>query len=513
MVEERVSDAALLERWNREVGRNVSTFHYRGYRLFVTKDGNGILYFDHTQAGVWGGGRPARNIPLARFIGARYNGGVCLLNGDGLEGFNAQEWQTQVRDAAQAEFGWEHCAVVPYMALRGAGINPETFKLIHVTQDEIVRQNISVLPIDGREAMAYFTNLVENHTTDRLLAAGFVSTRVTTGYNSYQGEIGNNRWQVRYREERLTLGPRVYRLENLWLWAQPEHGALGWQQVRIGEGVADTEGHDFWISNVHRLGACVFRAHGPEGKNHRWVSAFDQAEPEPLYYLAQLPDRGVCKTYDDAIKLLAPEIVHHARKEGKRVERQGDVFAIETNMTDEQVYSEAKTRVRREIALQEGAVLLRQGMRPQPPAEGEIRERVACACCNSRPWGGHGPNARRALSIFRTGHTASEVVVRKDGVTFIRGIMYHDPQIETPGRRAEHRQVSLGFADQVGSNPYGGKWYIAIRNTVPRARPARAPILELQDGTEGQQRVRRQRNSDQIATLERNRRIEAGQRT
>jgi hypothetical protein len=111
----------------------------------------------------------------------------------------------------------------------------------------------------------------------------------------------------------------------------------------------------------------VFSAEGWDGRRHRFISAFDQLEPDPLYYLAQLPDKGEVKSYQDAIDILAPPMVHHARKNGKRVERQGDVFAIETDLHTRHIYSRAVTRVRRDVALQVLEIVRQRGANRADP--------------------------------------------------------------------------------------------------------------------------------------------------
>jgi hypothetical protein len=62
------------------------------------------------------------------------------------------------------------------------------------------------------------------------------------------------------------------------------------------------------------------------------------------------------------------------------------------------------------------------------------------------------------LKIFGTAHTADEVVVCEDGVTFVRGNLYHDAFLDEAGRDPEHVVRPLN----------GKKWFLAVRNTVPR---------------------------------------------
>jgi hypothetical protein len=62
------------------------------------------------------------------------------------------------------------------------------------------------------------------------------------------------------------------------------------------------------------------------------------------------------------------------------------------------------------------------------------------------------------LAIFGTGHTASEVAVCRGGVTYIRGIFRHEPAIAGERRDRDHAAQKLD----------GARWYLAVRNTVPR---------------------------------------------
>jgi hypothetical protein len=191
-----------------------------------------------------------------------------------------------------------------------------------------------------------------------------------------------------------------------------------------------------------------------------------------MYFLAQLPDQAktMVSSYSEALHALAPPLVHQARENGIPVYRQGDVFAIETDLTDEQVYANCRTRVRRDIVLArtDQGLLFRvfSGNAELPePAEGEVAERVPCELCHQhRRRIGNGPKAQRALSIYRTGHTATEVVVADNGTTYVRGTMHHDPFIEERGRTREHQDVMLHQPEQKA------KWCVALRNTVPRRK-------------------------------------------
>lgn len=79
----------------------------------------------------------------------------------------------------------------------------------------------------------------------------------------------------------------------------------------------------------------------------RFVSSFDRNEPgQGLYFLATLPNRSRARTVESAIDDLAPASVHAALARGRTVYRQGDIFAIATNLTDVDVYGFARSRAR-----------------------------------------------------------------------------------------------------------------------------------------------------------------------
>jgi hypothetical protein len=172
-------------------------------------------------------------------------------------------------------------------------------------------------------------------------------------------------------------------------------------------------------------------------RRFRFVSSFDYSEPGDLYFLAALPRSSKAETVEAAIEALMPSAVRAAIDAGRDVIRQGDIFAVETDLTTKDVYARAAKRARRS-----------QIERDSQPRKGEE------------------VNAASVISIFGTAHTATEVAVTANGVTFVRGRLYHDPNRWTnrwSGRNArirDHRTRIIGDGDK--------RWYIAIRNTVPR---------------------------------------------
>lgn len=156
------------------------------------------------------------------------------------------------------------------------------------------------------------------------------------------------------------------------------------------------DGQWTWTIQRHQLGASVFRASytAREGEDWRpvtrsayFLSAFDDQEPAPLYFLCQLPDGPVPATVADALECLKPPEVTEAEAAGLTVTRQGDIFAVPVDLPTRKV-----------------------------PGETE-----------------------RGAYLLGTSHTATEV--RGSGsATYARGILRHRP----PYRWPDHRRRAMG---------------------------------------------------------------------
>jgi hypothetical protein len=167
-----------------------------------------------------------------------------------------------------------------------------------------------------------------------------------------------------------------------------------------------------WTVSRHLLGASVFRAAYTTYEGADWrrvtrtayfLSAFDEQEPSPLYFLCQLPDDAVPSTVAGALQALKPPEVTAAEEGGRTVTRQGDVFAVPEDVP---------TR-----------------LLPGPTRRGDY--------------------------LLGLTHTASEVRTGHDGVTYARGILRHAPG---HGRRPEHVRQPMGDRKT---------WHRIVRNTVP----------------------------------------------
>jgi hypothetical protein len=175
------------------------------------------------------------------------------------------------------------------------------------------------------------------------------------------------------------------------------------------------DGRWMWNTNRHWLGAAVFRAdytisdrsRGDGGTGTRtayFLSAFDEQETRPHYFLCELPPGARPESVTDALDSLKPPEVIAAEAAGLPVTRQGDVFAIPTTV--------ATRRLPRK------------------------RER-----------GAH---------VLHLSHQATEVCVTDDGATYGRGVLRHAPS--ESWRRPEHRRQPMGDRKT---------WHLIVKNTVP----------------------------------------------
>lgn len=169
----------------------------------------------------------------------------------------------------------------------------------------------------------------------------------------------------------------------------------------------------------------------------RWatyLSSFDYNEPHRPYFFCEMPYGCKAQTVDEAVDALMPSYVRWRIEQGDDVLRQGDVFAVPTDLTTDELESVAETvEVSRYDV--EGAAF-------KVPVT--IRRRGAN---ESYPSG--------ALDILGTNHQATHVIKTKDG-WYGRGRMYHSPRFRGP----DHRVVKLE----------DDRWYLFVKNTVPEAR-------------------------------------------
>lgn len=156
-----------------------------------------------------------------------------------------------------------------------------------------------------------------------------------------------------------------------------------------------------------------------------YLSGYDSQEAPPLYFLCRLPHE--VDSVADARDALMPESVKIALKEGRRVERQGDLFAIRSNMTDRDIED----------------------------AGGTIWDYEAFH-------GDHG-SKRAGLALkgeyrlYGTIHTAKRLARLPSGMEMATGWLVHDPLLGEDRRNPDHQQRMLDDG-----------WWFVIPNTVPK---------------------------------------------
>lgn len=201
----------------------------------------------------------------------------------------------------------------------------------------------------------------------------------------------------------------------------------------------DEDGFYRWTRYVHHLGASLFKAqyqvYDTTAKDFRQVtafflSAFDEQETRPLYFLAELPQGCEPATVAEAFGMLKPEEVKMAEANGKPVTRQGDIFAIPTEYTTRQL-----------------------------KAMGGVRPNGDRAEFNRRTYG----LGKTEAYILGDSHTASDVLEVPTGQgdeywTYARGTLRHRPG---RWRNAEHKMQRMGD---------GKTWHLLVKNTVPEGR-------------------------------------------
>lgn len=287
-----------------------------------------------------------------------------LLNGDRSTMTTMTKHQPAVRGALQKS--GVTCIVIPFSALRAAGIDRSSVVPIDVRADRNEEIITTCDPIDldmvrweePRQQMqpVYASGILQE---SRVPGACFQD-----GLIPGRPEISINR----------TLRGFDYTLREFVDYDDPE--------VRIYHNNLTVEHNDEygWHTKSYRhwLGDSLFRAKVGNGWR-TFLSSFDYQERPALYFLAEIPRRAKPRTVDEAILALSPRIVHAAVAQGREVKRQGDMFAIPTALT----VRDLKKRYRRPVV--------------------------------------------RLQGVFGTDHVVTEQIVGDKGVTYARGTIHHRP--------------------------------------------------------------------------------------
>lgn len=171
----------------------------------------------------------------------------------------------------------------------------------------------------------------------------------------------------------------------------------------------------------------------------KFLSSYDYAEPHRPYFMCELPHACAARTIPDALEALKPADVAQCIDAGLDVLRQGDIFAIPTDATEDELVAQARTVERQFV----------RGLDHEPWSE-TLRETVAIRKIGQD---GYPPTAK---DIHGSTHQVTHLIVTKDGRMFGRGRVYHRPS--GFGRTSEHRTLDLGDRKT---------WYRLVRNTVP----------------------------------------------
>lgn len=312
---------------------------------------------------------------------------VILING--MRGdLGTARHQAIVRRMAEAS--GKPWLSVPFVSLRQASINPATIKLIDKTADTFWDEEL----VEFEQPAG--TQLVQ---PNRLIAHTGIWVD-KDGAELLQEPRGAVGWHW--------VSPRFEPDPDADLVLVQSRGWAKWTRTTIG----DITSYSRTVHH-HRLGEAVFRARvymgGPKYRLATFISGFDHQENPPAYFLAELPSsaRNVT-TVAEAYEALKPEAVRYAESIGREVRRQGDIFAIKTSYTTEQLEDQ-------------GAWIA----------------------------GRH--------KLMGTNHQAT-LIAKVRGQWFASGALEHVPQF----RRPDHARVALP-----NTSPSERTWWRIIKNTVP----------------------------------------------
>lgn len=304
-----------------------------------------------------------------------------LVNGDGFSPSTTNH-QGRVREALD---GIESI-IIPFTALNAAGIDRTTIEPVHVRADR---------------TETFHHSQAEEPTGERLMMddpSGKTKTVMRRRYDLTLSDPSSE-----YPEEVPERVPdpnrRYLRANTTWPVAEFDPHTDEWH----------------WETHRHWLGDSLFIARS-NGRRRRFLSSFDYQEARPLYFLCEMPRTSDACSVEQAYEDLKPEEVKTAEAAGLEPTRQGDMFAVPTELTT------------REVKLL------------TPHRKGRIVKRP-----------------RRGL--LGTNHTASEVLFCTYGRVYARGLLYHEPGAHRP---ADHARRKMGD---------GKTWHLLTKNTVPRAQP------------------------------------------
>lgn len=432
-----------------------------------------------------------RHFVIARVLrDVRGNARCILFNGDTYS-VSTGRHQSDVRAAIRQHAADVPTIIIPFAALTAAGIDHDSIVPIdvHAERWEYTRNVAGDMP-EGAEQVS----CQKTHWRDDWDASGFARLRAT--FDDSVPDPDNVRWKAL-----LDSAPKV--------WAVQTGGE--WQEIR-------REGDSFvWFTRRHWLGDSLFAARS-NGRRRRvkFLSSFDRQERTPLYFLCELP-ATTATTVDEALEALKPDPVILAEAVGRKVTRQGDIFAVPMpGLTRAELREQGATFGKRSEARKGIAATARydaiftrlvqaEDVRFTTPDMLEVlaarsagmvfgRTRVQVRARPIADMWGRSHEARmearrrvdsvsrhrrerwerilrereqaahaaaldpRTVSMLGTSHTGTEVATMPDGTQYARGVMYHDPALMGEDRERDHARQKMGD---------GQTWHLIVKNTVP----------------------------------------------
>ena len=455
-VANRTSD--IIDRWVSEVRKAEPNF---------LNDNHTNICQDRKQVYSYG-----HHFPMARLMTSQTGRDWFLVNGD-LYSVSTSSHQSYTRSAI-ARSGLKSL-IVPFSAMREAGIDLDSIEWVEVTPD--TREEIT-------QTWERWEDL-PHHMKYRTRTTTSVEYKVESCRNGPRGSLELYSWDG---------GKLVHNHIHENDYPGTDH-FTPYTKYTYDE-VRSEPGEDgLWsrTRTVHHLGQAVFKARYQSGtkpvrhwrmktdyeamrkrdnanethsvdwerpiekryyytENERvydtayFLSGYDENERgrtgQGLYFLAQLPEwsrpASVAEAFDD----LKPASVRHAELMGLDVVRQGDVFAFETHYRPDTL--KAMGAERPGLNDEELQALARLAKR-----QGSAPDRLP----------GMGKTERWVLGV---NHTGTDVLVSPAGQTWARGTLKHK-RINWTWEGAfaglpEHKRVKLGD---------GKTWYHVVKNTVP----------------------------------------------
>lgn len=288
-----------------------------------------------------------------------------LLNGDRYS-VSTSRHQTLVQDAARAT--GKDTIIVPFSSLLSASIKAESIVPLKILPERWVAS-------------------IRKTTTEEFLASGRVTVESYEKINGkapdYVDDIGGvpSAW-VSFKDSVVPIGTEFVGVRHV-----------------LGSSVFTAVVHEFgWRSREEKIRGATF------------LSSFDDQESRMLYFLCELPEsfKVISDPIEDAFEALKPIEVKHAEENGINVVRQGDIFAVETDISTRMLKSWGGTIVKRS-------------------------------------------QDSENANLLGTNHFATEVVKVNDE-TYARGCLYHVPSF----RASDHVRRKMGK-----------KWHYIVKNTVP----------------------------------------------